>query len=78
MKDRPGKLESVTNIIRDYGGRISSIFSTRERADRGNCRIYFRVFGIDQPSLKHFLETIKQSATILYIVDHDEKKRELF
>jgi hypothetical protein len=28
VKDRPGSLEIITNIIRDYGGRISSIFST--------------------------------------------------
>jgi acetoin utilization protein AcuB len=78
VKDRPGCLKAVTDIIRDYGGRISSIFSTPERADKGNRRLYIRVFDIDQPSLRHLLEVLRERATLLYIVDYNEKKRELF
>ena len=78
LEDKPGCLKEITSIIRDYGGRISSILSTPERADRGNRRLYIRVFDIDQPSLRHFLEVLKQRATLLYMVDHNEKKREWF
>jgi acetoin utilization protein AcuB len=78
VQDQPGSLEAIADIIRDYGGRISSIFSTHERADRGNRRLYIRVFNIDQPILLHLKEVIRKKATLLYIVDHNGKKREIF
>ena len=76
--DRPGCLKEITDIMRDYGGRISSILSTHERADKGNRRLYIRVFDIDQPSLQHLKEILRERATLLYIVDYNEKKREWF
>ena len=78
LEDRPGCLKEITDIIRDYGGRISSVFSTHERADKGNRRLYVRVFDIDQPSLKHLKEVIRKKASLLYIVDHNGKTREMF
>ena len=78
LVDRPGCLQEIIDKIRDYGGRISSILSTHERADRGYRRLYIRVFNIDQPSLQHLKEEIKERATLLYIVDHNKKEREWF
>jgi acetoin utilization protein AcuB len=78
VKDRPESLEAITNIIRDYGGRISSIFYTGERAGKGNRRVYMRVFDIDQPSIGHLKAVIEDKATLLYIVDQNENKRECF
>ena len=78
LVDRPGCLKEITDIIRDYGGRISSILSTHERAHKGNRRLYIRVFDIDQPSLEHLKEVIKDRATLLYAVDHSKKHREIY
>jgi acetoin utilization protein AcuB len=78
LVDRPGYLKEITDIMRDYGGRISSILSTQERADKGNRRLYIRVFDIDQPSLQHFKEVIKERAILLYVVDHSKKNREIY
>jgi acetoin utilization protein AcuB len=78
VQDRPGCLKAITDIIRDYGGRISSILSTHERAGKGNRRLYVRVFDIDPPSLQHLKGVIRKKATLLYIVDHNGKKRETF
>jgi acetoin utilization protein AcuB len=78
LEDRSGCLKEITDIIREYGGRIASIFSTHERADKGNRRLYVRIFDIDQPSLLHLKEVIRKKATLLYIVDHNGKKREIF
>jgi acetoin utilization protein AcuB len=78
LEDRPGCLKEITDIIREYGGRIASIFSTHERAAKGNRRLYVRIFDIDQPSLLHLKEVIRKKATLLYIVDHNGKKREIF
>ena len=78
LEDRAGCLKEITDIIREYGGRIASIFSTHERADRGNRRLYIRIFDIDQPSLLHLKEVFRKRAILLYIVDHNGKKREIF
>jgi len=75
VKDMPGSIKSITDIIRDYGGRISSILSTCERADKGYRNLYIRVFDIDQPSLHHLKEIIRKRATLLYVVNYNEKKR---
>jgi acetoin utilization protein AcuB len=78
VQDRPESLTAITDIIHSYGGRITSIISTRERAVKGYRRLYIRVADIDQPSLAHLKEIITQNATLLYIVDHNENKREWF
>jgi acetoin utilization protein AcuB len=78
VQDRPGCLKEITDIIRDYGGRIASILSTQERADKGHRRLYIRVFDIDQPSLQLLRKIFKEKTTLLYIVDYTCGQRELF
>jgi acetoin utilization protein AcuB len=78
VEDQPGCLKEITDIIRDYGGRIASILSTQERADKGHRRLYIRVFDIDQPSLEHLRIIFKEKTTLLYIVDYHNGKREFF
>jgi acetoin utilization protein AcuB len=78
LEDRPGCLKEITDMMRDYGGRISSILSTDGRADRGNRRLYIRVFDIDRPGLQQLKEVIQESAALLYIIDYNGKTREIF
>jgi acetoin utilization protein AcuB len=78
LEDQPGCLKEITDIIRDYGGRVSSILSTHERAGKGNRRLYVRVFDIDPPSLQHLKGVIRKKASLLYVVDHNGKTRETF
>ncbi len=78
VEDQPGRLKAIADIMRDFGGRISSTLSTNERADKGKRRLCIRVFNIDQPSLHYLKETLKEKASLLYIVDYDNGKREFF
>ncbi|MBW2433357.1 MAG: CBS domain-containing protein [Deltaproteobacteria bacterium] len=78
VEDQPDRLREISDILRDYGVRISSILSTNERADRGKRRLYIRLFDIDQPSLQHLKKSLKEKATLLYIVDYHNGKREFF
>ena len=77
VEDRPGCLKEITDIMREYGGRIAGILSTQERADKGHRRLYIRVFDIDQPSLQHLRKILKEKTTLLYIVDYTCGQREL-
>jgi len=78
VKDEPGCIRKITDTIRDYGGRIASILATHERCAKGYRRIYVRVYNIDQPSLERLKEVLKEKSTIIYIVDHSKKTREIF
>jgi acetoin utilization protein AcuB len=76
--DRPGCIKEVTDIMRDYGGRIGTIFSTRERAGEGHRQAYFRLYNIDRPSLSRLKEELKEKVKLQYIINHREKMSEIF
>lgn len=78
LMDRPGAIKDVTDFLRDYGGRIASILSTRERADKGYLNVYIRVYGFDPVSRQRIKEVIKNKVPPLYVIDHEEKIREIF
>jgi acetoin utilization protein AcuB len=78
LVDRPGCIKEVTDIMRDYGGRIGTIFSTRERAKKGYRQAYIRTCDIDRPSLARLKEVLKEKGKLLYIINQREKENEIF
>ncbi|UCD82289.1 MAG: CBS domain-containing protein [Desulfobacterales bacterium] len=78
MENQPDRIREITDVILDYGGRISSLISTQERADRRNQRLYLRIYDIDQPSFLRLTEVIQERAKLLYIINHDLRTRHLF
>jgi acetoin utilization protein AcuB len=78
MIDRPGCIKAVTDIIRDYGGRVGTIFSTRERARIGYRQAYIRIYDIDRPSLARLKEVLREKVKMLYIINHREKMSEIY
>ena len=78
LENRSERTKAISDMILDYGGRIASLISTRERAGRGKQRLYFRIYDIDPPSLMRLTEIIKENANLLYIINHDERTRQVF
>lgn len=78
MVDRPGCIQAVSDIIRDYGGRIGTIFSTRERAQRGCRQAYIRIYDIDSPGLARLKEVLGKKVKMRYIINHRAKMSEIF
>ena len=78
LVDRPGCVKEVTDIMRDYGGRLGTVFSTRERAKRGHRQAYIRLYDIDRPSLLRLKEVLRDRVKMLYIINHREKMSEIF
>ena len=76
LEDRPGSIKDVTDVIRDYGGRLVSILSSYERAPDGFRNVYIRAFDIDREKMSQLTEQLKGKAKMLYMVDHREDKRE--
>ena len=76
--DKPGEIRHITDIIRDYGGRMESILCTHQRAQRGFRRIYVRFYNIDNVCLERLIEVLREKFDVLYFVDYINKRREIF
>ena len=78
LKDRPGAIKEITDLIRECGGRVASILSTG-RGDEEVCfNVYIRAYGLDLPNRLRLKEAIKSKAELLYAVDHEENTREIY
>lgn len=78
LEDKPGSIKQVADIIRDYGGRMTSILSTYEEVPKGYRNVYIRMFGVDRAKLAEMKEAFGKQATVLYMVDHRDNKREIY
>jgi len=78
IKDMPGIIKEVRELIHEYGGRTASILSSSESAPDGYLNFYFRIYQIDRQKLPSLLDRIREKGTLLYMVDHRENKREIY
>ena len=78
LEDRPGSIKEVTDIIRKYGGRMVSILSSYEGVSKGKRKTYVRMYGVERARLPQLKEELKARATLLYVIDHRENKREIY
>ena len=78
LVDRPGCVKEITDIMRDYGGRIGTFFSSRERSEKGYRRAYIRVSDLDRPSLSRLKDVLRGKVKLLYVINHREKVSEVF
>jgi len=78
VEDRPGSIKEVTDIIREYGGRMASILTSYDMAPEGFRQVYIRMYGIDRFKLNRLKEVLKEKARLLYMVDRREVHRETF
>lgn len=78
LEDRPGSIKEVADIIRKFNGRMVSILSAYERVAEGYRKVYIRAYNIDRGKLPQLKEELKEKSTLLYVVDHQENRREIY
>jgi acetoin utilization protein AcuB len=78
VKDIPGSIKEVADVIRNYGARMASILTSYENVEHGYRNVYMRAYGIDRSKLNALLSDLRGKADLLYYVDHTENKREIF
>jgi acetoin utilization protein AcuB len=78
VEDRPGSIKEVTDIIREYGGRMASILTSYDMAPEGFRQVYIRMYGIDRFKINRLKEVLKEKARLLYMVDRREVHRETY
>jgi acetoin utilization protein AcuB len=78
LEDRPGSIKDVTDVLRRYGARLVSIMSSYEKAPEGYRHVYIRAFNLDRQNMSQLQAELRQTAKMLYMVDHRDNKREIF
>lgn len=78
VEDRPGSIKELTDVIREYEGRIASILSSAERAPEGYRIVYIRMYEISREVLPVLLAELRKKAPMIYLVDHRDNKREIY
>ena len=76
--DRPRSIQTVTDIIRNYNGRLMSILTSYEKVPEGYRNLYIRAYGIDRTKLPQMKKDLQEVAKLLYLIDHKEEIREVY
>ncbi len=75
LKDMPGPIKEIRELISKYEARTASILSSGDNAPPGYLNIYFRIYQIDREKLPSLIKEIEEKGDMLYVVDHREDKR---
>lgn len=78
VADRPGAIKEITDLVREYGGRIMSTLTSYEDVQKGYLKVYIRMHGMDRNGLRRFRQSLEEKATLLYFVDLRENKRDIY
>ena len=77
LENRPGSIKQVADIIRKYGCSVVSILSSSDK-NSDYRHVYIRACNCDRGRLEQLKEELKAKANMLYMVDHVERKKEVY
>lgn len=78
VKDSPGSIKEVTEIIRKYGGRMASILSSYDDVPEGYRKVYIGMYNIDRFKLFRLNAELSEVSKIIYMVDRHDPVRQIF
>ncbi len=78
LKDMPGPIKEIRELISEYGARTASILSSGDNAPPGYLNIYFQIYQIDRGKLPSLIKEIEKKGDMLYVVDHRKNKRTIY
>jgi acetoin utilization protein AcuB len=77
IKDQPGTIKEVADIVREFGGRIVSILTSYDDVFTGYRKVYIRMHSIEHNKLKELRDALVNKASLIYMIDHRENYREV-
>ena len=77
-KDNPGTIKELADVIREFGGQMVSILSSYDKVPEGFRMVYIRMRHIDRDRLASLQKRLMEKATLLYMIDQRENRREFF
>ena len=78
VEDRPGSIKEISDLLREYGGRMASILTSYDDTPEGFRNVYIRVYNLERDRLDHLIEELKAKAKLYYVIDHTNNKRIIF
>jgi len=78
IKDAPGSIKEVADVIREFGGRMVSILTSYDGVSDGYRKVYIRMRSIERSELEALKKELLKIAGLLYMVDHREDNREVY
>jgi len=78
VEDKPGSIKEVTDIIREFRGRMVSILTSYDDVPDGYRKVYIRMHSIERPKLQNLKDKLSERASMLYMIDQRENNREIY
>jgi len=78
IEDRPDCINGITDVIHRHNARILSILVSYDKAPEGFRHVFLRVFHIAREDMLQLTQDLRETARVLYIIDHRENTREIF
>jgi len=77
VDDEPGSIKEVTDIIREFGGRMVSILTSYNDIPMGYRKVYIRMRSIERSKLQELKDKLSEKAALLYMIDQRGNNREI-
>ncbi len=78
VKDEPGTVKRLTDLIKEFNGRIRSVLSTYENAPEGYKKLFVKLFEFRGDQVDTLIDEFSKTARVEYLVDHINSKRVIF
>lgn len=78
LKDRPGVIHTLTDIIRKNSGRLCSIMTSYDDIEEGFRKVFFHTFDIAPSDFDGLVENFHEAGELLYVADLSRGFRKVF
>ena len=78
MRDRPGAVHTVIDLVRKIGGRIAYAFSATGGATPGFRIAYMRIYDMEPEDFSELLKKMMKKCTLRYVIDPFLNKRDIY
>ncbi len=78
LQDKPGIIKYLTDMIRNSGGRLSSIMTSYDDIEEGFRKVFFHTFDIDADKYERLVEKFYGTGNLLYAADQSSNSRRIF
>jgi len=78
VKDDPGLIKTLTDVIYNHGIRIRSVLTMHDRVPAGYRKVFFKLYKINRDNIDTLLEDLRAYSTPEYMVDHQNGTRVFF
>jgi acetoin utilization protein AcuB len=78
IKDRPGVIKGLTDILRRNGGRLSSILTSYDDIDQGFREVFIHTYDIVPEKFEEVVAQLHETAQVVYAADLERGLRRIF